>query len=373
MGQLGWMLVVSAVLLAGGLAERLARDAARRAVPIRIHVNGTRGKSTVTRLIAAALRAAGVPTLAKVTGTLPRLILSDGSERPVRRRGLPNIREQLRTLWLARRLGLRAVVLECMAIHPEMQWASEHDMLAATIGVVTNVRTDHGEVMGKSLDEVAQTLANTIPSRAVLVLGDASFAAVFRARAAALGTRVVLAAPGSATSRDWLEEDIATALAVTGELGIPESVARAAMTAAQPDPGACRLLRVRAGDRELPLLDARAANDPDSLERLLATLPSPPGEIRWLAVYNHRDDRPERLRAFAAFLASRRGLDLVLTGDPPALSLRLALRRRLGRAVPHVPRRAWPGPLAGLAHGHDAVVLCGNTRGLEPTALTGGA
>ena len=56
---------VTAGLLGGLLAlggwERVQRDRAHAAIPTRIHVNGTRGKSTVTRLIAAALRASGCP------------------------------------------------------------------------------------------------------------------------------------------------------------------------------------------------------------------------------------------------------------------------------------------------------------------------
>jgi hypothetical protein len=43
-------------------------------IPIRIHVNGTRGKSSVVRLIAGALREQGIPTCAKTTGTLARFI-----------------------------------------------------------------------------------------------------------------------------------------------------------------------------------------------------------------------------------------------------------------------------------------------------------
>jgi len=50
------------------------------AIPIRVHVNGTRGKSSVTRLIAAGLRAGGRKTVAKITGTLPRVVLPDGRE-----------------------------------------------------------------------------------------------------------------------------------------------------------------------------------------------------------------------------------------------------------------------------------------------------
>src|SRR5512142_1503534 len=120
------------VLIALGIVERLVRDRAWRTVPIRIHVNGTRGKSTVTRLVAAALREAGIATMAKVTGTAPRLILADGSERPIVRRTPANVREQAWLLRQARRAGVTAVVAECMAVRPDLQWTSEREIVRAT-------------------------------------------------------------------------------------------------------------------------------------------------------------------------------------------------------------------------------------------------
>jgi len=69
--------------VAGGLGEGLTHRRRLRRIPIRIHVNGTRGKSSVSRLIAAGLRAGGIRTCCKTTGTLPRMILPDGSEYPV--------------------------------------------------------------------------------------------------------------------------------------------------------------------------------------------------------------------------------------------------------------------------------------------------
>ena len=67
-----------------------------RAIPVRIHVAGTRGKSTTTRLIAAALRAGGRRVVAKTTGSEPRLILPDGRDEIWPRRGPATIREQMR-------------------------------------------------------------------------------------------------------------------------------------------------------------------------------------------------------------------------------------------------------------------------------------
>src|SRR5437870_12875278 len=80
------------------------------AVPLRIHVNGTRGKSSVTRLIAAILREHGISTLAKTTGTAARLIIPDGAERPVPRNGPPNLREMIWATKQAVARDARAVV-----------------------------------------------------------------------------------------------------------------------------------------------------------------------------------------------------------------------------------------------------------------------
>src|SRR5512136_1637588 len=173
--------ILSAFLLLLGLAllEAYLHERCLRRIPIRIHVNGTRGKSTTTRLIAAGLRAGGHRVIAKTTGTLARIILEDGSEVPVRRRGRATIREQMTTIALAARRGADAVVLECMAIHPELQWVSERRMVRATVGVITNVRLDHTEVMGQTREAIARALSLTVPLRGILVAGSRDHLDVF--------------------------------------------------------------------------------------------------------------------------------------------------------------------------------------------------
>jgi poly-gamma-glutamate synthase PgsB/CapB len=360
-------------LLAAGLVERLLRDRAHARVPIRVHVNGTRGKSTVTRLVAAALRAHGVPTLARVSGTEARIVLPDGTEGPVRRLGPANVREELRFLLLARRLGARAVVVECMAIRPDLQHATEREMVRATIGVVTNVRTDHTEVMGKSLPEIAASLASTVPRDGVLVLGAPDFVDDFRDRAEALGTRVVVAGPPvGASGAPWLDEDTATALEVTRLLGVPDDVALRAMSATPADPGAFREHATSAAGRELLVLDARAANDPESFALLCGSsrvLGETTGPV--LAVFNHRHDRPDRLRRFAPALAALPGANVLLTGDRPAFTLSRAARRAGGPPYRFVPVSRLREAVE--ASGTCAVVLCGNTRGLPVAGVVGGS
>lgn len=141
-------------------------------IPIRIHVNGTRGKSSVTRLIAAGLRAGGLRTLAKTTGSLPRIIDEKGMDIPIVRRGRANIIEQRMVVREAAKHHVEALVIECMAVDPELQLVHARKMVRPTIGVITNVRPDHLDVMGPKLEDVACALSNTVPQGGVLVTGE---------------------------------------------------------------------------------------------------------------------------------------------------------------------------------------------------------
>ena len=77
----------------------------------RVHVNGTRGKSSVARLIAAGMRAGNIRTCCKNTGTLPRMALPDGTEYPVFRPAKANEIEQLRLVAAAVDAGVEALVI----------------------------------------------------------------------------------------------------------------------------------------------------------------------------------------------------------------------------------------------------------------------
>ncbi len=367
-------LIFSAALLASLLAcliwERRARDRALAAVPIRIHVNGTRGKSTVTRLIAAALREAGIRTIAKTTGTAPRIILPDGRERPVRRRAPASIREQLWILREARRWQAQAAVVECMAVDPELQAVCEDQMMRSTIGVITNARPDHAEVMGPAAGDVALALASTVPRSAVLVVGPTEGLEILTRAAHSRGSRVLHAsadgaAPDAWEGRPWMAENAGIALEVARELGIPDEVARRGMLTAGPDPGALRTGGVEVAGRRVGYVDATAANDPQSLGLVL-------GDRRDGAVFvfHHRADRPSRLGQFAEAAPWSLGADsVIVTGDRPDWATWRRLRARLpaGR-VSFTPRRRVAGELRRrliVPAAPPSVVFCGNTKGIR--------
>jgi hypothetical protein len=83
--MLAAMTILLAVVLAFLFIEYTIHIRNLDSISVRIHVNGTRGKSSVTRLIAGALREHGMRTFGKTPGTLPRMIMDDGREYPIYR------------------------------------------------------------------------------------------------------------------------------------------------------------------------------------------------------------------------------------------------------------------------------------------------
>jgi len=65
--------------------------------------------------------------------------------------------------------------MECMAVQPQYQWITETKMLHSTVGVITNVRLDHIDVMGYTLPEIAEALGNTIPKHQNLFTAEKFF------------------------------------------------------------------------------------------------------------------------------------------------------------------------------------------------------
>ncbi len=299
------ILGTTGLLVAAGVAEAAFHRKRLSQIPIRIHVNGTRGKSSVARLIAAGLRAGGIRTCCKTTGTLPRMILPDGTEYPVFRPARANVIEQLRIVDTAVEYGVEAIVLECMALVPYLQWLSESKLVRATHGVITNAREDHLDVMGPTERDVAAALAGMIPIGGKLFTAERDHLDLFTQVAEDRGTQclptteqdVARITPLDLAGFPYVEhaENIALALRVCQEIGVDRGAALAGMWRAHPDPGAMVAYEMSFFGREVNFVNGFAANDPESTERIwrMALERYPDVEHR-IAIFNCRADRPDR-------------------------------------------------------------------------------
>lgn len=308
------LLILTVILIVGGIVEYWVHCKNLKCIPIRIHVNGTRGKSTTVRLIAGGLREAGLRVLAKTTGSTARVIFEDGSEELIKRRSSPNIIEQKKIVkWAAQRQA-EAVVVECMAIHPEMQWISEHHLIRSTIGVITNVRQDHLDQMGSALVDIADTLALTIPEHGELVTAEKAFFSKFSTIAQEKNTTMYMVNHSDIADDDMqhlprmvFRENIACALKVCNLVGVPRNVALRGMQKAIPDPGATKVFSVEISRKKLYLINAFAANDLSSTRmiwELWRTCPalSSLQQLPIIGLFNNRSDRGFRVKELAGLL-----------------------------------------------------------------------
>jgi poly-gamma-glutamate synthase PgsB/CapB len=374
----GFELIVFLALaasVAGWLfVERLALERALHRLPVRILVNGSRGKSTVVRLIAGALREAGRLCVARTTGSAARLILPDGSEEQIPRAGRARISEVIGTLRRAARVEADAVVVECMAIQPALQRLLAERIVQPTITVITNVRDDHLEEMGPSLEDVAASFAGALPRAGLVVTSEGPFTELLSRETARRGSRFVLASPIALDGCPWEEENTAQAAAVAAALGISEAAARLGMRSARADLGAFRLMRLAvSGDKRLVIADAFAANDPTSTAAIIEGLRASgqlPGPLT--AVYNHRRDRLPRALRFARWLAEGYRVStfatIVAVGDLSVPFLRALRRGGVPRSALVDASGIWDpqrvmGRIAAAA-ATGSIVAMGNIAGL---------
>ena len=222
-----------------------------------IHVNGIRGKSTVTRMLGGMLREAGIPTIAKTTGTYACVIDTEAGEHPIRRTGPANINEQYKFIaqWID---GTpEALVAECMAVKPRYQQICQHAILRSPICVITNVRLDHQEEMGDTLEEIAESLCSTVPDNGIVVTSERKpeIVEVLRQQAEARNSRLIVCEKTDLSESlvkrfnyHQFEENIAIALTIAELLDLDMDAAIRGMIKANPDPGTTQVTEVVAAD-----------------------------------------------------------------------------------------------------------------------------
>jgi poly-gamma-glutamate synthase PgsB/CapB len=316
--------------------EKVNHEKRVRSIPVRIWVNGSRGKSSVTRLIAAGLRGGGKKVIAKTTGTRASVILDSENEQAITRLGTPNIREQVRIYHKAAVEHPDAIVFECMALRPDLQFSEAIHIVQPNAVVITNVRADHLDVMGPTVKDIGKYFLKAVPKNAVIFLGDSSILTEHGSMISNTKVRVHVSDTGR-ISDDTIKDfhyiehkaNVALALDVCQYYGVNEKDALKAMLSSTPDPGVLRKHRLYFENKEVTLVNAMAANDPDSTYLIWQMIDKNYPEINILV--NCRDDRIDRSFQMAELIRTRLKADhYILTGSGTAV-----LARRLHRIIKH--------------------------------------
>jgi poly-gamma-glutamate synthase PgsB/CapB len=320
------LVACSAVLLVAGVVEQRRHFTNLDQIPTRVLVNGIRGKSSITRLCAGALRGGGLVTVAKTTGTAARFIHPDATEEPVYRKfGIANVVEQIGIVRRAATYRPDALVIECMAVMPALQEVNQTKLIRSTIGVLCNVREDHLAEMGPTLDDVARSLSRSMPEGGICVTAERERFAILQEEAEARDCELLYADPETVTDAElrgfsWFtfKENVAIALKVAELLGVERRVALQGMYDAPPDPGVLSVERYRTPDgKRLRFANVFAANDPESTLMNVNQLLELGAVHRPLhVVINCRPDRVERNGQMGAIVPDLDPDTVFLIGHP---------------------------------------------------------
>lgn len=314
MHDITWQLVLGFVIIAILYLtyEQIYLKKIRKSFKYIIHVNGTRGKSTVCRLLDSVLREAGFRVFTKTTGTLPIMILPDKKQIEIKRLGRANIREQIKMIKRAYQEKAEILILECMAVDPNLQWHSEAHILRSNISVITNARHDHLLEMGSSIAEIINSLANTIPNNSIVINGDIANRDIWENIAKQKACEIIFAdqqvKDNSLTSLKINKNIVAK---IAEYLGIKESVALSGMAKYLPDPGAFQIIQLQ----QLRFINCFSTNDPDSTKAIYDDLIKSFNSEDITFLVNNRADRPERTIQNINLIRKLKPKKIIITGD----------------------------------------------------------
>ncbi|NJP38485.1 poly-gamma-glutamate synthase PgsB [Bacillus luteus] len=301
--------VIAAVIFYIGIKERRKMDRQLQKIPTRILVNGIRGKSTVTRLLMGIAKEDGQRTAGKTTGTSPRLFYWDSEEEEPIMRSLQgaNISEQKIINDQVADRNVSTFVAECMAVNPEYQKVFEDRFVRPHITVITNIVEDHLDVMGPTLDQIAEAFSRTIPKNGYVVMPETDYNDFFEDIAENRGSEVVYYST-KGIDESYLKkfpymmfaENAAIGLAVAGILGIDRDTAMRGMLNAPVDPGAMKIHSFGTASEPSYFFNGFAANDATSTRNIWNKILASGYRHRHKAVImNCRDDRVDRTIQFA--------------------------------------------------------------------------
>lgn len=301
------LILIIFTLLLFLIIERIRLNRWVNSISVRISVTGTRGKSSVVRLLASVLREDGKKVLAKTTGSEAKYILPDGSEYEVPRRGIPSIIEQKKLLRKAAKLHVDYIVAEIMSIHPENHYVESQQLLKPNIVVLTNVRLDHLDAMGKTKEEIASIYSLDIPEKATVFIPEQEIRSAIvktvehnNAELIVVQTGISPALQKSGFNSNSIKfsENFDLVASVGKHLGVDEETIARGIYKTTQDIGGFKIWKYQSKDpsKICYLVNAFAANDPQSTIEIISLVKNntPFVTENCIGLLNLRSDRGDR-------------------------------------------------------------------------------
>jgi hypothetical protein len=288
----------------GGLVTEVVRGIRHRrtldGIETKIVVSGTRGKSSTTRRLDDVFNRRGYDTLTKITGDHPTLI-HNGEARPIERQGPRTTLYENISLIADFAPELDAYEPEDVAIF-ENQGITEYTtrlfnrrLARPDVIVLTNVRQDHTDTLGKTRTDIARAFARSVPAGTHVISGEqhpilhAYLEDEIERRG---GTIEQVDIPGRQEGMLGAEtiHSIDAVLEFLGESSLPTGEIDASLAAMQPS-----WMELEKGR----IFDAAAVNDVESTEMVRQLLAD--GDTITPFVYLRRDRRG-RTASFASYI-----------------------------------------------------------------------
>lgn len=309
--------------------------------PCSVLVTGSRGKSSMVRLITAALAGSGLKTRGRITGVLPREIT--GTEETLILRSGPGNVEEMRWWLSTLPPDTEAVVLENSAVDPELQPLAFR-WLNPSCTVLTNVRPDHEEVWGEGEAHAIRALSAGVLGGPVILPRSVAEIPLLRTLLEGQGCTLHPCPDG----KTFRETHLALTEGVCRLLGRDGDACLEAARSLPADLADFRLFSVGEGI----LASAFSANDPESTEELFRATGWAREETTLL--YNSRGDRFARLQSFLPWFRAFSWKGVCLTGKRP-LFLPAGMR-----AIPLKDLKAFEEFISSSGQ----VFGCGNVAGI---------
>ena len=302
------LIISAAVYLVFLVAENIILNYRIKSIPLRICVTGTRGKSSVVRMLVSILRKdTNKRVLGKITGSKASFLLPDGNEVDISRRGKTSIIEQKKLIKKAFKAKTSCIVAEIMSIQPENHYVEAHRILKPHILIITNIRKDHTHVMGNELHEIAGVFSNSIYKKSKVFVLKSEINQVFLSTIKKMDATLFEVNKGESATihgsipevkKIHFTENIDLVFALCKNLKIDSSTVTNGLNEVKDTCEAIKIKEYRSDKTKKTyyFVNGFSANDPESTIKVISKMKEllPLSSVKIVGILNLRPDRGER-------------------------------------------------------------------------------